>query len=251
MHAEITPAGLENPGFATKMRGYDPDEVDAFLAQVAATLRQHKDTAERAYQVVGEELGDLLQQARDRADAMLAAAEKEAAKVTTAAEKEATEVTAAAAEAAEKTREKAAKAAARTRREAEEESTRVRAEAETAASETRKAADEDALRTRTEAAEAAEQLRVASEKDAEERTARADEVVRQLEAKEAAARERVSTLRAQLAGLATQLEALEDGPAGTAGEAVATVAELPAEQEPETENIRLKTRAGEPAGQTP
>ena len=207
MQTEITPEALENPNFTSKMRGYDPDEVNELLGRVAAVLRQQKQAADRAYQVVGEELGDMLQQARDRADEMLAAAEKEAA-----------ETTLAASMAAQKARDEADKDAARARKEAEDDATTIRAEANSAASEMTEDAQKESTRVRTEAAEAADQLRAAVEKDAQERTARADERVRQLESKEADVRERLSALRMDLVGITTQLEALARQPLTSDGE---------------------------------
>ena len=176
MQADITPESFENRTFTTKLRGYDPDEVNEFVAEVAAMLRDHKKHADRAYQAVGEEMGEMLQQARDRADSMIAAAESKAADAIA----------------------KANAAAEETRRAAEQ-----------AAAATRSGAEEDATRLRTDAANAAEETRSNAQRDAEDRTARADERVRLLESKENEARDRIRALQGELQRISELLGRLE------------------------------------------
>lgn len=72
--------------FATALRGYDKEEVDTFLRELAdehnrllTELATTKRSAEKAYQEMGEEIGDLLQHAKDVADQMRKKAEEEAA----------------------------------------------------------------------------------------------------------------------------------------------------------------------------
>lgn len=74
--------------FATAMRGYDKDEVDTFLQELAAEqnrlvaeLAQTQRTAEKAHQELGEEMGDLLQHAKDVAAGMVKKGEEQAAEI--------------------------------------------------------------------------------------------------------------------------------------------------------------------------
>ena len=74
--------------FATAMRGYDKDEVDAFLQELAAEqnrivaeLAQAQKTAEKAHQELGEEMGDLLQHAKDVSAGMIKKGEEQAAEI--------------------------------------------------------------------------------------------------------------------------------------------------------------------------
>lgn len=194
---DITPDVLENASFTTRMRGYDPEEVDALLAAVATQLHTYKDAADRAYQLVGEEMGELLQKARDRADEMMAAAEKEAAEALARARAE-----------AERERAEASEETRRVRDEAHAAAAEMRAHAEQEASAALGAAHDEAERMRGEAAEAANQMRSMAQREADERIERADERVRRLEEKEVDARARVASLHHQLVTVAAELEML-------------------------------------------
>ncbi len=81
-------ADLERVEFATSIRGYDKDEVDTFMRELAeehnrlvAELAAVKRSAEKAYVELGEEIGDLLQHAKDVADQMRKKAEEDAATI--------------------------------------------------------------------------------------------------------------------------------------------------------------------------
>jgi DivIVA domain-containing protein len=81
--------GLERVQFATAIRGYDKDEVDTFLRELAtehnrmmAELVAAQKNAENVYLEMGEEIGDILQHAKDVADQMIKRAEEEAAVIT-------------------------------------------------------------------------------------------------------------------------------------------------------------------------
>ena len=81
-----TSQDLTRVEFATVMRGYDKDEVDTFLRELAAEherlvteLTDARKTAEKAHRELGEDIGDLLQHAKDISENMTKKAEEEAA----------------------------------------------------------------------------------------------------------------------------------------------------------------------------
>lgn len=198
MEDDVMLEGLEDRTFTTKMRGYDPDEVRALLSVVARALRDQKKQAETAYQAVGEEMGEMLQQARDRADAMIADAEQRAA-----------DLVAQANAIAEEKRGAAQAEATATRAAADHDAARARAEAEQAAAHIERLANDEAARVAADAARAAEELRSQAQRDADERTARADERVRALESEENEARERIHEVAAELLAVSQRLQELE------------------------------------------
>ena len=72
--------------FSTAMRGYDKDEVDTFLRELAGEhnrvvveLGAARRSAEKAHLELGEEIGELLQHAKDVADGLIKKAREEAA----------------------------------------------------------------------------------------------------------------------------------------------------------------------------
>jgi cell division initiation protein len=141
MREALSPEELENAGFSTSLRGYDKDEVDAYLQSVAAELREsQKQRSEKLYETLGEEMGSLLQHARDSAVEMTSRAEADAAQV----------------------RDEASADAARTREEAAADGRAIREEATHQASEIRAAAERDASERIGEA-----QSRVAELEDTE------------------------------------------------------------------------------------
>ena len=84
----LTPEAIEQAEFPTALRGYDKDEVEAYLRRVAAEHRRlltqseaPKPSSEKPYQRLGQDVGDLLQQAKDTADRMKQRAEEEAARL--------------------------------------------------------------------------------------------------------------------------------------------------------------------------
>lgn len=126
----ITPEDIKGANFSVALRGYDRGEVEAFLQDVAAEVSVLKDSAERAYQNLGEELGELLQQAKDVADKLLSEARSEAAALVQSAENEATGL-----------RDEAEAHARQVREEADGEAVSTRAEAEQDAAQRISAAD--------------------------------------------------------------------------------------------------------------
>jgi DivIVA domain-containing protein len=124
---------LENTTFSTALRGYDRDEVDAFVRNVAQEMRDlHQGRTQNLYESLGEEMGALLQHARDSADDMTRKAQEQAAA---------------------------------TRSEADADARRIREEAKATASEIQKRAEQKAAETRAEAErEASTRIAEATEK---------------------------------------------------------------------------------------
>ena len=118
---------LENTTFSTALRGYDRDEVDAFVRTVAQEMRAlNEDRNEKVYESLGEEMGALLQHARDSADAMKRQAQEDAANTRAEAEAEANKIKEDATAAARELQQTAEQHATKTRTEAESEaSTRI------------------------------------------------------------------------------------------------------------------------------
>lgn len=76
---------IERADFSIGLRGYDRDEVEAFLRTVAAQQRRlHEEVdasrrrADKPYHVFGSDVGELLQHAKDSADALTRKAEQDA-----------------------------------------------------------------------------------------------------------------------------------------------------------------------------
>lgn len=129
---DLTPEEIETTTFPSSLRGYDRDAVDFFLQDVAAAFeaalnegQAARETRQKPYQSLGEEMGDLLQHAKDSAD---------------------------------QTRREAESAASATMRSAEEAASRTRAEAEQQAALTLAHAEKEAAARIEEAAETVEQL---------------------------------------------------------------------------------------------
>ena len=77
MQPELTPEDIDSASFTVAIRGYDKQEVEAFLADVADHVRALTESS-GAYVDLGEEMGELLQHARNSADEMTARAQEEA-----------------------------------------------------------------------------------------------------------------------------------------------------------------------------
>ncbi|MGH2750520.1 MAG: hypothetical protein ACRDK3_06565 [Actinomycetota bacterium] len=134
------------------------------------------------YQRIGDEIGDLLQQAHDWAAKTRSEAESEAARVA----------------------EEAAAAAARVVDEAERYAEQVRTEAE-----------KNSQRLRSEAASNAEQVRSAAESEAQRALAEAESRLSDLGEVESEARQRIDSLKQRLLTIAGQLD--EEGSAPSKG----------------------------------
>ena len=86
MATGVDPEGIERADFPTALRGYDKDEVDAYLRQLAAEHRRlvaasrSAKAPDKPYHRFGEEVGELLQHAKDVADRIKQRAEEDAAR---------------------------------------------------------------------------------------------------------------------------------------------------------------------------
>jgi len=78
MQPELTPEDIETASFTVGIRGYDKQEVETFLADIADHVRMLSESSGRAYVDLGDEIGELLQHARNSADEMTSRAEQEA-----------------------------------------------------------------------------------------------------------------------------------------------------------------------------
>lgn len=135
----LSPQDIEHKDFLVTLRGYDKDEVKAFLKTLAADYARALDggadppSAESAYQAWGQEMADLLQQATKAAERITATATEEAALLRAKAENEAARL-----------RETARDAAARVTEEAERHAEKMRADADRYAHDVRTQAESDA-----------------------------------------------------------------------------------------------------------
>jgi DivIVA domain-containing protein len=126
-HPTSSAEGLERVEFATAIRGYDKHEVDTFLRELAAEhnrmmaeLDAARNSAEKSYLEMGEEVGDLLQHARDTADQIMKLAEEESAAIKDGARRAAEKTASEAARHADEVRSAAETSALRKIREAQD-----------------------------------------------------------------------------------------------------------------------------------
>jgi DivIVA domain-containing protein len=140
--------------FPLVRKGYDPGQVDTFLAEVAEWLETGGTDHARAEVVkgeierIGERTASILASAEDTAQQLRGDAEREVAQVLERAESESRRVRTEADTYAATTRGEADEYATNTRGEADEYATKTRADADGYARETREAADADAERKR-------------------------------------------------------------------------------------------------------
>jgi DivIVA domain-containing protein len=177
MKESVSPDQIEKAAFGTALRGYDRDEVDIFLRRVADELREsQKLRSERLYENLGDEIGTLLQHAKDNADAMTKQAEEDSARI---------------------------------RADAEAASREMRADAERDAAATRAQADGDAQRMRADAEQDAATTRREADQDATQRIREAEARVAELQEAEDSLRDKLAMLRSDLEGLTEGLRRLE------------------------------------------
>jgi cell division initiation protein len=74
-----TPEDIRKTTFHTTMRGYARDEVDEYLTAIARVVASLTEKAETGYLNLGVKMGELLQEAKDAADELLAAAHTDVA----------------------------------------------------------------------------------------------------------------------------------------------------------------------------
>jgi len=190
----LTPEELEGREFTAALRGYDKDEVDAFLLDAAARMRQDRDDAVAQngdpYAALGDEVASIMRSTVDQARQLRERAEEDAARIREQAEDAARRVH----EAAELELEAALGARADAAREVDE----AREAAARDAEETREAARRDAERIIADARGQARAVLERIVEDARERYGRLDEaegqVIEHLRAVEALAQQAAAGL---------------------------------------------------------
>lgn len=187
MKGALTPEEIRGADFSVALRGYDRVQVKAFLEDLAGRVSILKESSEKTYQAVGEELGELLQEARDLADKIRSDARSEATALV----------------------EDAAKEAAGIRKDAAAYAKQVLDAADTDAASERDQASEEAGKTRAQANEEAASMRAQATEDAEQRISAAENKVSELESVEAETRRRISSLRTELEEVAKSLLQLD------------------------------------------
>ena len=170
----FTPEEIDSKEFLITLRGYDKDEVKAFLKAVAADFRAVLDSAPspveasgNAYEALGKDIGNVLQVAKQSADQL--------------------------------------------RKKAEEEATGMRRRAEEEANTLREAASNAARRLTEEAERHSVQVRAEAERDASERTVDANRRVDKLQSAESKLRQRLYALEMMLQSMRQELESGDDG----------------------------------------
>jgi DivIVA domain-containing protein len=169
--------------FSTAFRGYDQEEVKAYLEALAYEFRDLRD---RITELEGE-----LAAERGKAAPEAAPLKLDIATLTTALGEETARVLRTAQEAADDVRTRAEEGAARTLREAHEEAARVRTSAEGVLAERTAEAEQEVARIRREAQEETARLRREATATAEAEVAKAVEQGRDMLSQAQAARERV------------------------------------------------------------
>ena len=126
MWGQITPDEVEAQTFSTSFRGYQVEEVDEFLQTVAESMRAAvKAASENAYLSLGDDIGELLQNAKDTSESMVSKAEEQSGALRAEAERDAARVRKEADEDAARTRADSDAEARRVVEEAQSESQRV------------------------------------------------------------------------------------------------------------------------------
>jgi DivIVA domain-containing protein len=220
--ARIRSASFESavdatPSFALSRRGYDRDEVDKFLSELADRLEaldaerpepaEHSpsDAMRREMELMGQKTAEILAQAEESAERLRSEATQEASKALARAREEVAE----AKQAAEQARAGATAESERITREADAYSKRVRAEAD---------ADAQAVRAQaaSELAETVERAKadaVASVQAEDEERRKLNDELEELAARRDAAREELRKIAGVLADAAGA-----DQPAGSGSE---------------------------------
>ena len=150
--------------FSHAVRGYDRQEVDGFLRELADWLEEGgeseaaSETIRAELERIGEQTASILTEAHDAGEALRANAAGEARQKLIEANATAESVRSDATEQADRLREDADAYALRTRTEADEYSERVRGEADTYAAELRAEVDSDTEEKRAEANREAERI---------------------------------------------------------------------------------------------
>ena len=205
------------------------------------------------YQSIGDEIGDLLQQAHDWAERTRAEAKSEADRVTEQASAtakrlvdeagtKAEELRSQSEEEAERVRSEAADKAEQLRVDSEEKAERVRSESEKRAERLQSESEKSATKLRMSAEAYASQVRADAEADAERSLQEADARVAELHDIEVQARERIDALMRRLLSIADQLGADVEGDDIVEGPTELEVSNVD-ETEPEPTHDELRVEA--------
>jgi DivIVA domain-containing protein len=185
----FSPEEIESKEFLITLRGYDKDEVNAFLRAVAADYRAVMSSApdpsapRAGYEALGEEISTVLSTAKTSADQM--------------------------------------------RRRAEEEASSLRRRAEDESSQLRDAATRAAKRLTEEAERHAVQVRASAEREATERLRETARRVERLQSTETKVRQRLFSLEATLKQIRQELEAVDTAGPEAASSAPTSFGEEP------------------------
>jgi DivIVA domain-containing protein len=231
----LTAHEIQNRRFALGIRGYEKDEVESFLAQVAADYQLALDAMASAdpYGAIGREVSDVLRYAKESAETFSRSAHEESRRIVREASEEAARIREQSAEEAAATLEQAREEAARVkaegevrareaqdqaellRRRAHEEFAGARRQAEEEAAATLEGAGEKAVALVREAESHARELRESAEAKYHQRLGEATQRHAQLRAQEQELNDRVvevaKTLQRLLAQLHPEDAALSQG----------------------------------------
>lgn len=174
----FSPKEIEEKDFLVTLRGYDKEEVKAFLQALAADYAEALKAAGNtsggpSYKAWGREMADLLQQAH---------------------------------EAAERITRKASEEAGAARARAEDEAGRLREAARNAGARLTEDAERHATELRSEAERYAREVRASADTEAEQRLAEANGRVQELQDTENKIRERLQSLESILGSMRTTLQ---------------------------------------------
>ena len=200
------------------------------------------------YQSIGDEIGDLLQQAHDWAERTRAEAKSEADRVTEQASATAKRLVDEAETTAEELRSQSEEAAERVRSEAADKAEQLRVDSEEKAERLQSESEKSATKLRMSAEAYASQVRADAEADAERRSQEADARVPELHDIEVQARERIDALMKRLLSIAEQLGAdiegddIVDGPTKLEESGVDEAEPEPTHDELRVEGVRQDER---------
>ena len=197
MSDDITPEVISGTTFSSTLRGYDKDEVHAFMDSIAQRVALLQDEAENAHLSLGDRIGRLLQDAKDNADEIVERAQAEAAQ-----EREV------AAADTKKVHEEADAYSLDTRSQADEYSRKTREDADAFSERTQQEATDEGTRVRADADTDAHSIRQAAEEDKARRIREADGRVAQLEDREKQVRLRLIALGEQLEAMSAEIKVL-------------------------------------------
>ena len=211
MPGALTPDAIESAVFAVRERGYDPDEVEAFLKRIGDELRNREGGADGAkpYQALGREMAALLEHAQQIAHRTRVEAEEKAAQIL----QEAHEAGKKEREAAEETRRRAQREADESHEQASTTAARLqhqgeqfRQVAEAEASLMRQDVRIEVRRAKEDAKKRAAEILVAAQYEGKEQARILEERIRKLHRAEVVLSERVQLLQDRAKSLVHEAE---------------------------------------------